>query len=291
MSRVPFQNGFVMLEAVDLEKLGRRVGEDAVEGDHDEMFRLASQGRGVIISDNLSYGRKGIARGDIIELQSPGGPLRLPVVGVVVDYTDQEGSILLERSAYAKNWSDETVNLFRVYLQEGFSPDDVRATILREFDDERQVFVITSQQIRRYVTSLAQQWFSLTYSQLAVVVLLAVLGIVNALTVSIIDRRREFGILQAVGALRPQIRLTVWLEAITIGAIGLILGLGLGAINLYFMVEMMQQDVAGHRFEYTYPAGTALLLVPLILATSFISALGPAESAFGGSLVEVLQDE
>ncbi len=49
--------------------------------------------------------------------------------------------------------------------------------------------------------------------QIAVAVLVAVLGIVNALTVSITDRRRELGVLQAVGALRQQIRHTVWMEA------------------------------------------------------------------------------
>jgi ABC-type lipoprotein release transport system permease subunit len=41
--------------------------------------------------------------------------------------------------------------------------------------------------------------------------LVAVLGIVNALTVSIADRRRELGVLQAVGGLRWQIRHTIWL--------------------------------------------------------------------------------
>ena len=53
--------------------------------------------------------------------------------------------------------------------------------------------------------------------QIAVAVLVAVLGIVNALTVSITDRRRELGVLQAVGGLRRQIRHTIWMEAVAIG--------------------------------------------------------------------------
>ena len=54
--------------------------------------------------------------------------------------------------------------------------------------------------------------------QIAVAVLVAILGIVNTLTVSITDRRRELGVLQAVGGLRGQIRRTIWLEALAIGA-------------------------------------------------------------------------
>ena len=50
--------------------------------------------------------------------------------------------------------------------------------------------------------------------QIAIAVLVAILGIVNTLTVSITDRRRELGVLQAVGALRGQIRRTIWIEAL-----------------------------------------------------------------------------
>ena len=58
--------------------------------------------------------------------------------------------------------------------------------------------------------------------------LVAILGIVNTLTVSIIDRRRELGVLQAVGGLRNQIRHTIWMEALTIGVVGLVLGFAVG---------------------------------------------------------------
>jgi hypothetical protein len=64
--------------------------------------------------------------------------------------------------------------------------------------------------------SLVGLWRALVYRLL--MVLVAVLGIVNALTVSITDRRRELGVLQAVGGLRQQIRHTVWMEAAAIGA-------------------------------------------------------------------------
>ena len=83
--------------------------------------------------------------------------------------------------------------------------------------------------------------------------LVAILGIINALTVSITDRRRELGVLQAVGALRNQIRLTIWMEAVAIGVIGLVLGLGLGAIQLWYSVEVTRRDIIGINIGYAYP--------------------------------------
>ena len=72
---------------------------------------------------------------------------------------------------------------------------------------------------------LTDQWLQLTYSQVFIAVLVAILGIVNTLTVSIIDRKRELGVLRAVGGFRRQIRQTVWMEAVAIGVVGLALGL------------------------------------------------------------------
>src|SRR6266700_1829443 len=112
---------------------------------------------------------------------------------------------------------------------------------------------------------LLDQWFALTYNQIAVAILVALLGIVNTLTVSITDRRRELGVMQAVGGLRSQIRRTVWLEALAIGAVGLVLGMCLGAVNLYYTLGMVHRDIGGFNLDYIFPLRLVLLSVPAIL--------------------------
>ena len=81
--------------------------------------------------------------------------------------------------------------------------------------------MLTNAEVRSWVLQLTDQWLQLTYSQVFIAVLVAILGIVNTLTVSIIDRKRELGVLRAVGGLRRQIRQTVWMEAVAIGLVGL----------------------------------------------------------------------
>jgi putative ABC transport system permease protein len=122
-------------------------------------------------------------------------------------------------------------------------------------------------------------------------VLVAILGIVNTLTVSITDRRRELGVLRAVGGLHGQVRRTIWLEALSIGTLGLVLGFTLGAVNLYYILQIVHHDIAGMRLDYVFPLDTSLALVPTILASAFIAAIWPAESAVHGSLVEALEYE
>jgi len=121
--------------------------------------------------------------------------------------------------------------------------------------------------------------------------MVAVLGIVNTLTVSIADRRRELGVLRAVGGLRAQIRVTVWMEAVAIGIIGLVLGIATGMIFLYYELQAIGRDISGTPLAYRFPAGIVAILVPVIVLVALISAVLPAENAVRTSLVEALEYE
>ena len=201
-----------------------------ISGDEQSMNRLASQEKGVILSENLAALVK-LNLGDTVELATPTGMLRLPVVGTIRDLSNQMGTIILERSLYVRYFQDDTVDLFRVYLKPGASQEEVRSRIVERLGRERHMFVMLNRDIRAYVAKVMNQWFGLTYVQVVVSMLVAILGIVNTLTVSISDRRRELGVLRAVGGLRSQIRGTVWMEAAAIGIIGLTLGIATGAIT------------------------------------------------------------
>ena len=84
------------------------------------------QGKGVILSDNFAR-LQGLHYGDTIELATPTGVHNVPIVGLVVDWSDQSGAILMDRASYVRWWSDDTVNVFRVYVKKGVPPMDVRA--------------------------------------------------------------------------------------------------------------------------------------------------------------------
>jgi len=243
-----------------------------------------------MVSDNLAQ-LQHLRVGEILELPAPYGTIRLPVAGIVLDYSDQQGTILMDRTLFQKYWHDDSVNIFRVYLAPGVNVPDVRQRILEHYSGKRQVFVLTNQELKNYILKVTDQWFGLTSVQIAVAVLVAILGIVNTLTVSITDRRRELGVLQAVGGMHAQIRRTIWIEALSIGALGLILGFVLGAINLYYILEIVHRDIAGMRLDYQFPTTVVAALIPTILIAAFIAALWPAESAVRGSLVEALEYE
>jgi putative ABC transport system permease protein len=289
-ARISFRNIPVMVLAIETEKLAKTVHRVPVAGNEDDMNRLTSSGKGLVASDSFALIHE-LHLGDTVDLPTPSGLLSLPIVGIIRDYTDMQGSILIDRSVYLKYWSDDTANVARVYVKKGEDGSVVRQRVVSALANHHRLLVLTNAEVREWILKLIDQWFSLTYNQIAVAILVAVLGIVNTLTVSITDRRRELGVMQAVGGLRNQIRRTVWIEAISIGIMGLVLGTGLGAINLYYSLGMVKRDMGGIDLNYIFPVAFVGLMIPMILAAALVAAIGPAESAVRGSLVEALEYE
>jgi putative ABC transport system permease protein len=279
-----------MVIALEWENVARRVRETVVAGNAAAMNRAVAQGTGLIAAENFA-GLEHVRVGDTVALETPSGIVRLPVAGIIRDYSNQLGAVFVDRKLYTKYFQDDTVDIFRVYLKPGASANEVKRQILERAGRGRRLFVLSNQEVRSYVVRLTDQWFAMSYLQVFVAVMVAVLGIVNTLTVSIADRRRELGVLRAVGGLRQQIRRTVWMEAGAIALIGLLLGAATGAINLYYELEVIQHDLTGMPLGYQFPFGLTAVLIPVILGAAFAAAILPAENAVRSSLVEALEYE
>jgi len=288
-ARIVFRGKPVMVIAFETAKIVQKIHPDVLGGNWIDMTRQAAEGKGLIISGSAAQIHKLKLR-DVVDIPTSSGLLRLPIVGVIRDYSDLQGTLFLDRGLYSKWWMDNTANIARVYIKPGEDTGVMRERVIAALGGTH-LFVLTNREVRDFIAKVIDQWFAMTYNQIVLAIFVAVLGIVNTLTVSITDRRRELGVMQAVGGLRNQIRRTVWLEAISIAIIGLILGIGLGMVNLYYSLGTVKRDVGGLDLDYILPVAFIILMIPTILVAAFIAAVGPGESAVRGSLVEALEYE
>jgi len=289
-ARFSFRGTPIMVVAADVAQIAGRVHRHVIAGDLDTMNRLTAEGRGVILAENLAI-LQNLHMGETVELPAPAGTLRLPVVGIIRDLSNQLGSLLIDRNTYIRYFRDDTVDVFRIYIKPGAAPEKVRSRINAVVGSHRRLFIMLNREARDYIMNVANAWLGMTYIQVIVAMVVALLGIVNTLTVSISDRRRELGVLRAVGGLRAQMRGTIWMEAFAIGVIGRVLGVGVGMVVLYYELQAVARIVSGLPLDYQFPTGIVALLIPVILGAALISAIGPAETAVRGSLVEALEYE
>ena len=118
---------------------------------------------------------------------------------------------------------------------------------------------------------------------LSLAILIAILGIVNTLFLSVVERTREIGMLRAVGALRRQIRWMVVLESLVIAVFGAVIGLALG---IWFAVALQRTLVDQGIEVLDIPWLGLLLFLGLAAVVGVLAALWPA---FRAGRLNVLQ--
>lgn len=128
----------------------------------------------------------------------------------------------------------DAVNLIMVGVNNDGSVDDaaLRSNLEEAVKQDIVVQVRSTEEMGGQVASLIDQMLFILYALLSLAVVIAILGIVNTLTLSVIERRQEIGMLRAVGSRRGQIRTMIILESVQMavfGALmGILMGLGLG---------------------------------------------------------------
>ena len=146
--------------------------------------------------------RWGVGVGNRLTLESPTGTLERPILGFLDDYRSEKGTIFMDRALYKKYWGDDAVDFIDVDLNPGVDQLAMKQEIERLTAGSFHAFVYTNAEFKRWISSLVDQFFTLNYMQLVVAVLIAILGIVNTLLISVSERRREIGIVRAIGGLR-----------------------------------------------------------------------------------------
>ena len=203
----------------------------------------------------------------------------------------ENGSLLIDRQTYERFWKDNRIDDFQLMVERGYDPDTVKREIQSRFAGSRNLFVLTNKEMRAEFTRLLDQFLKLQYVEMIIAVLVATLGIVNSLIVSITERKREIGILRALGGERSQVRETIMIEAVCIGLVGVTLGIASGSILGYYSVASLNAAFNGWVFPYRFPIAWSLSLIPAVIVISLLAAWYPCSVALKTAIVDALNYE
>jgi putative ABC transport system permease protein len=138
------------------------------------------------------------------------------------------------------------------------------------------VDVQTRAQFEKTQTASVNQLLGLVYALLALAVLIALIGIVNTLMLSVFERTREIGLLRAVGMRRRQVRTMIRSEAVILAVFGAIVGIVIGtALGLALVASLRQQGIT----ETVVPVSNLVIFLLLAAVLGLIAATWPARRA------------
>ncbi|MDQ1031102.1 putative ABC transport system permease protein [Streptomyces umbrinus] len=112
----------------------------------------------------------------------------------------------------------------------GTSADTLRSNLDKTLDPYPQVQVRDLADYKKLIHDQIAVLLYLVYALLGLAIVIAVLGVVNTLALSVVERTREIGLLRAIGLARRQLRRMIRLESVVIAVFGAVLGLALGLV-------------------------------------------------------------
>lgn len=245
----------------------------------------------VLISENFAR-RRALTLGSTFPIMTPNGERTFTVSGVVVDYTSDQGVVMMDRAIYSELFNDTTVDSFHVYLE---NPENdlerVRQSITSRIGQKFNLYVLSNLELREEAKAMVGRAFSITYAMEVVAVVLALLGVINTLLAAVLDRTREIGLLRAVGADRGHIIRLFASEAAFIGIAGGLLGVVSGGVLGYIVTKVVGVQATGWEFPFQYPWQISLQLFGAATVCAVLAGLYPAQRAARLDVVEALAYE
>jgi putative ABC transport system permease protein len=244
-----------------------------------------------VVSENFAA-LYGVRQGDAIVLRGSDGPITLRVLGAVADYSCNRGTVLIDRERYRGQLDADLVDVFDVYLPAGNDSEAVRQSLQRSsLAAEQSLSVLTHDELRGHILGMVGRLYGLAYTQEAVVAVVALLGVVAALLISVLQRRRELAILRALGATRGLVLRSVIAEGLLMGVVGTAIGLIIGIPLEWYTVRILLYEESGFLCPVLIPWMMAGTLVCLTFTGVAAAGLGPALRAARDNIVEAIAYE
>jgi len=284
---VPYESDSAAIVSIEMTGFLERSMNAIQGGNRETLQALMPRGQGVILSKNFAA-KWHLKVGDHVHLNSPTGPLDLPILGIVEDYRSDKGTIFMDRSVYKQYWNDSAVDFIDVELKPGQNANVVKREVQSVTDGTEHALVYTKLEFEGWINAIVDKFFMLNYMQLVVAVIVAIVGIANTLVISVAERHREFGVIRSIGGYRSQIRKMVLLEAFSIAVVGVVVGSIAALFDTEFLSRTVSTVLTGYDVPFYFPWLLILETLPAVIGVSLLAGWIPARHAMQASVIEAI---
>lgn len=216
-------------------------------------------------------------------------PMTLTVVGI---YTTGKGqpiaTMWVSTSTLTSAGLGDKDAFLSIYLKPGTDHEQAHRALDAALADMPLVSVMDVGQYTDQILVNVNRTMALLYALLGLSIVIAVLGIVNTLGLSIIERTRELGLLRAIALTRPQVRRMITLESVVIALLGAVVGVGLGTV-FGMVLQRLLADQGIDKLSIPWLQLVAFLVAAALVGV--LAALWPAHRAARTNILKAIATE
>lgn len=282
------RNSDGLLFAFDPEQYEPVDQTDVTGASREQAFERLERGQVTIGQGHAD--ETGLEVGDRIELDGPSGSRRTRVAGIVETVVFGGQTIGMSLETLRDVWGVSSDSELALKA----TSEDARPTLERKVErivdrDYPNLTVLSNEELKADVEQQVSQQFAIFYAIVAVAVFASLFGIVNTLSMSVIERTREIGVLRALGASRWQVRRQVADESLVIGLIGALLGIVVGAGLGWALLTGLAAGIPG--VVYKPPISTMAFVALASMVLGLIASVLPARRAARLDVIRALSYE
>ncbi|MFE9374482.1 ABC transporter permease [Streptomyces sp. NPDC006711] len=223
---------------------------------------------------------------------------------VAVEFEDKKKTELTIGATYKENEFLDSVlaptalldpHATKPFIPQVFVKVDGGATSAHEkalvnaLGDNPAISIMDQQDIRNEFGGMINTLLNIMYGLLAMALLIAVLGVVNTLAMSVFERQQEIGMLRAIGLDRRRVKTMIRLEAVVISLFGAVIGVGLGSFLAWAIGQTIKGSIPGYALVMPWDRIALFLLLAALVGV--LAAMWPARSAAKLNMLTAIKTE
>ena len=233
----------------------------------------AALANGELLIDSTTADNKHLATGDTVPVRFAKTGATTLRIGGVFKANALIGSYLVSAGVFFAHFQSPTPGA--VLLNTGGSAA-AETAVRNAVAGYPNVQVQTRAQFEQAQVSSVNQLLGLVYALLALAVVIALIGIVNTLMLSVLERTREIGLLRAVGMRRRQVRSMIRSEAVILAIFGAVIGIVVGTLMGIALVSALRKQGVT---DTVVPVSNLVIFLVLAALLGLLAASWPARRA------------
>ena len=243
-----------------------------------------------LIANGIFASQHNLTIGEQVRVDTPNGQRTYVVAGIGNDYLNAKlATVYVSQANLASDFGVTADLLVMADRLPSADPEAVLAAMRKVVAEYPAFKLYESAQWRSEQLGIFDQTMVIFYGLVAALAIPSLLALLNTLAVSVLGRRREIGMLRAVGATRRQVRRMVLAESLLLSIIGTVFGVLVGLWLGYALVTSM--SAVGWPMPYIFPWGGVMATVVVGIGFGALAAFIPARSAARLNVVEALHQE